>query len=742
MKIFDQSENEIPKLRRGVALGFFDGVHRGHADLIRTLVMNCCQLDLEPAVFTFDEHPATVAHSSKRFSGYINTLAERLELFEQLGVSEVHHYHFDEQFSHLDPEEFLNTILLARLQAGLIVVGEDYRYGYKGEGNVTALRSWCDRNQIKLVVVPDVEIFGQKISSTRIRRLVEMGDMDHAASCLGRPFSLRGEVVKGRKLGRELGFPTANFAVAAGQISPAYGVYVTRTRIGSRTWWSITSFGLRPTIGANDSVPMVETYIYDTRVDLYGQEIEVFFLEMLRPEKKFDSLLQLGAQIKEDLQQAYIWHQKSEDSYISNYVKSIPVWVLQTDRFSQGSLQFVFQHKLERQRAAAFALLMQVLTASCRRFPGRTELSTELDRLYGSSLDSHVEKHGDLQTLTLSAEGLINWTDGSKPFADTVRLLFDVLLDPDIDEDGYFDQAIVDSERQSLITELKARENDRARYAYDRSMQIFCADKPHGIRATGDIESLEKLTQDDLSKAYRELVTELPAMICVGGRIDTEMLELIYSSLDKLPSERSASVFGSIKPSMFNNQQPEQEIKEYRKLEQARVNLVLTGLPPYFSHRSIAASMLNSMLGGDVHSLLFDVVREKMGLAYSVYSVNARYLSALLVLAGIDADKTDAAVSAMKEQIAVLVSGKFDARLFETSKRLLAASVEASHDDISHMVSAVVSAVILGRNMSIRDALSLLDNVSREDIISLASELKLAVNYRLLPDTLREDIKS
>jgi predicted Zn-dependent peptidase len=114
-------------------------------------------------------------------------------------------------------------------------------------------------------------------------------------------------------------------------------------------------------------------------------------------------------------------------------------------------------------------------------------------------------------------------------------------------------------------------------------------------------------------------------MICVGGRIDTELLELIYSSLDKLPSERSASVFGSIKPSMFNNQQPEQEIREYRKLEQARVNLVITGLPPYFSHRSIAASMLNSMLGGDVHSLLFDVVREKMGLAYSVYSVNARY---------------------------------------------------------------------------------------------------------------------
>ena len=738
LKLFDRSDVKLPSKRRGVALGFFDGVHRGHSDLIRTLILNCSRLELEPAVFTFDEHPATVAHKLKRFGGYINTFAERLQLFEELGVGEVHHYHFDEEFSRLAPVEFLDEILFDKLDAGLIVVGADYRFGYKGEGNIETLKEWCTLNQVELTVVPDVELFGQRVSSTRIRQHIEQGDMAMASSCLGRHFSLSGQVVTGRKLGRRLGFPTANFTVAEGQIKPSYGVYVTRTRVGQRTWWSITSFGLRPTVSDGDIIPMVETYIYDTKMDLYGQEIEVIFLEKMRDELKFDSLLQLSTKIKDDLSQAYEWHKSSEDSYIANYVNDIPVWLLQSDRFAQGSMQLVFQQRLEKRSASAYALLFQVLTSGCRKFPGRVELSTELDRLYGSSIDNNVQSHGDVQLLYLTVDGLMNWTDGSQPFAEAVRLMFDILFDPLLDENGNFAESIFESERQSMITELKARENDKARYAYDRSVDLLCGNQPHGIKAGGSIEELSSLTLSDLKDAYSRLLNELPVMVCIGGRIDNGLLEDIYLSLSRFPTAHGRGKFGSIKPTALIVPESEIKLDEYRRLEQARVNLILTGLPPYFSHRSIVSSMLNSMLGGDVHSLLFDVVREKMGLAYSVYSSASRYLAAVFIIAGIEPTKTEAAIEAMNRQIADLASGNFDDRLMETSRRMLASSIEASQDDLGHMVSAVVSAVVLGRNMSRRDALSLLDAVTRQDIIVMAAQLRPAVSYRLLPDRVKE----
>ncbi|NLW12675.1 MAG: bifunctional riboflavin kinase/FAD synthetase [Clostridiaceae bacterium] len=739
LKLFDRSDEKLPSKQRGVALGFFDGVHRGHSDLIRTLILNCSRLELEPAVFTFDEHPATVAHKRKRFGGYINTLNERLQLFEEIGISEVHHYHFDEEFCRLAPVDFLNDIIAKRLDARLLVVGADYRFGYKGEGNIDTLRKWCADHNVELTVVPDVDLHGQRISSTRIRQLIEQGDMPMTSSCLGRHFSLRGQVVRGRRLGRELGFPTANFTVAEGQIKPSYGVYVTRTRVGQRTWWSITSFGLRPTVSEGDIIPMVETYIYDTKMNLYGQEIEVFFLEKLRDEIKFESLLQLSTKIQDDLKQAYEWHQSSEDSYISNYVKDIPVWLLQSDRFAQGSLQLVFQQRLDKKNASLFELLLQVLTSGCRRFPGRVELSTELDRLYGSSIDSNIHNYGDIQNLFLTVDGLVNWTDSSQPFAEAARLLFDILFDPQLDEEGNFIEAIFESERQNMITELKARENDRARYAYDRSIDLLCGDQPHGIRSGGSIEELNALSLSDLKNAYSKLLNELPVMVCIGGRIDSYLLEDIYENLNRFPSARNQAKFGSMKPSALVVPENEISLDEHRKLEQARVNLILTGLPPYFSHRSIVSSMLNSMLGGDVHSLLFDVVREKMGLAYSVYSSASRYLAAIFIIAGIEPTKTEDAIEAMKKQVADLAAGNFDDRLMDTSRRMLSASIEASHDDLGHMVSAVVSAVVLGRNMSRSDALSLLDAVSRQDIMEMAGMLKLAVSYRLLPDRMKED---
>jgi riboflavin kinase/FMN adenylyltransferase len=738
LKIFDQSVHEIPQCERGVALGFFDGVHRGHTDLIRTLTANCYKMKLEPAVFTFNEHPDTIAHRQKRFSGYLTTFSERIELLAELGVGEIHCRHFDDAFCHLSPQDFLDDFIAAHLNARLLVVGSDYRFGYRGEGNVEFLRQWCKRKNVRLLVVPDVRLYDERISSTRIRKLVEKGDMKLAASCLGRPFAISGTVVKGRKIGRAMGFPTANFILAPEQVSPAYGVYVSRTRVDNETYWSITNFGLRPTVNTSDMVPIAETYIFDAKLDLYDKMIEVHLLQMMRPELKFNSLLKLGTQIKDDLDQARAWHQSCEDAYIATCRKSVPVWLLQTERFAQASLQLVFQRRMDRSKSTALALLLQVLTASCRRFPGRVLFSTELDRLYGASIDCHIEKHGDLQTLYLMADALVSWSDGSRPFDEVINLLFDVLLDPQLDDDGLFDQAIFESEKQNMITEWLSRENDRARYAYDRSIELLCGDQAHGLRPGGELEVLKALTRSDLNIVYKELLENTALMVCIGGKISESSMLLLKERLAGIPESSDRPVFGIQKPSFLEDPSEQVVFDEFKSIEQARLGLIMTGLPPYFSHQGIVVSMLNSMLGGDVHSLLFDTVREKMGLAYSVFSSYSRYLSAILILAGVEPSKTGQAIESIREQVSNLTEGHFDERLIEASREMLSGSIKAANDDLGHMISTVVNSITLGRSLSCEDALSLLSAVSREDIMKMAANLKPVVQFRLLPETGKE----
>lgn len=738
MKIFDQSVQKIPQCERGVALGFFDGVHRGHADLIRTLTATCFKMKLEPAVFTFNEHPDTIAHRQKRFSGYLTTFSERIELLAGLGVSEIHCRHFDDAFCHLSPQNFLDEIISAHLNARLVVVGSDYRFGYKGEGNVDFLRQWCLRHNVVLHVVPDVSLYDERISSTRIRQLIEKGDMKTSASCLGRHFSFSGIVIKGRRIGSAMGFPTANFVLPAERVNPAYGVYVSRTRVDDETYWSITNFGLRPTVNTKDMVPVAETYIFDARIDLYDKTIEVYLLEMMRPELKFNSLLKLGTQIKDDLDQARAWHKSCEDAYVATCRKSVPVWLLQTERFAQASLQLVFQRRMDKFKSTSLALLMQILTASCRRFPGRILFSTELDRLYGGSIDCHVEKHGDLQTLYLMADALVSWSDGSQPFNEVISLLFDVLLDPQLDDQGLFDLSIFESEKQNMITEWLSRENDRARYAYDRSIELLCNGQAHGLRPNGDLQVLKDLTREDLKNVYFELLNDTAMMACIGGKISSQSMLLVKECLDRLPDSDTRPVFGTEKPSFLDSPSDQVVLDEFKNIEQARLSLILTGLPPYFSHQGIIVSMLNSMLGGDVHSLLFDTVREKLGLAYSVFSSYSRYLSALLVLAGIEPSRTEQAIESIEEQLQDLTDGRFEDRLMESSREMLSGSIQAANDDLGHMISTIVNSITLGRSLSCDDALSLLNAVSREDIMSMAAALKPVVQYRLLPEAVKE----
>ncbi|MEA4888519.1 MAG: riboflavin biosynthesis protein RibF [Clostridiaceae bacterium] len=730
LRIFDRPDADLPVVARGVALGFFDGVHRGHLDLIRTLVYRSSQLHITPAVFTFPVHPGAVLWPDQPLPGSLNTLQERLAAIAACGVSEIHLQSFDARFSAMEPEDFLDQIIAGRLSARLIVAGPDYRFGRQGLGNVTLLQRWAGERNIEVLIVGQVDMAGGKISSSRIRALVQEGDLAQAAGLLGRPYRIEGVVVAGRRLGHRMGFPTANLAVPAEKVCPAYGVYATRAHVDNRTYEAITNIGLRPTVNTTDPQPVIETYLYDTDMPLYGQAISVDFLERIRPEKRFESLLQLGAQVREDLETVRRWHHQAEQGYEWGRVGSIPIYYLPTERFAQAALHLVFQAQADERQSACYALLMRILTASCRRYPSRISLASALDNLYGATLDGNVERNGNLQTLFLSAEALISWTDGTSPFQETCRLLFDLLLDPLLDDDGLFDHDTVESERRNLLMELAARENDRGKYAYDRCLSLFCGGRIEGLSPSGRAGDIRSITREELGEAYRMLLSQVHLELYLGGRIKPEILEFCREGLERLPAGERPDLYPGLLPAPFMPG-PVQEVQEYKAVEQARILLAYKGLPPYFSHQSIVASVLNSMLGGDVHSLLFDVVREKMGLAYQIYSMNQRYLSALLVMAGVAVPSAGAAVEAIKTQLGEIIAGRFEDTLLERSRSMLETAILSQSDDLTTLLVIQINGHLSGRLLGRDDSLALLHAVSREQVIALASQLELITTYIL-----------
>lgn len=758
MNVYYPHDPRDPSIPRGIALGFFDGVHRGHQDLIRTLAFACERSQLRPAVFTFPEHPLVTISPEGQFAGYLSTLSQRLQRIADNGAEEVFLEDFTPEFAALPPLDFLETILAGQLNARLIVVGQDYHFGRDGEGDLQLLSGWATAKGIELIAVPDVQIYGEKISSSRVRRLIAQGDTQMAASCLGIPFQMTGTVIEGKKLGRKLGFPTANIEIAPELAIPAFGVYATRTRVGSRTYESITNIGIRPTIQDASPKPNIESFLFDTEMCLYGEQITVEFLYRMRPEETYDNLLDLVAQVQRDLEAARAFHRSNEQGYELARVGDIPVRVLKTTRFAQATAIVTFTTRINRLDASLFSLLTRLMSASCRKYPSRSGLSAALDSLYGASVETEVSKDGDLLNLHFAVNGLMHWTDHTSPFAASLDLLFELLLEPDLDEQGHFHSQNFEAESQGLQMELLARENDKAKYALDQCMKLLCGDQVFGLRASGDLESLADIRREDLIHAYHRLLAELECQVAIAGDLSGELIDAVLKQTARLRSRgrrevapetadqpfaepatdpaglKSPRTFyqsdNLLRPSAFSPA-PAAEVREEKNVEQARICLAFSGLQPYFSHHSIVDTLMNSMLGGDVHSLLFDVVREQLGLAYSVYSVNSRYLSTLLVIAGVSPDRVDEAHQAITGQIRNLAEGRFAPQLFDRAKTLVESHIRSIPDDLDTLLSHLMNGVTLGRSISVQDSLSLLAGVTMDQVVNQARSLALETSYIL-----------
>jgi riboflavin kinase / FMN adenylyltransferase len=283
-----------------VALGNFDGVHVGHQAILKTAIKHAQEVAGSALALTFDPLPSKVLNPA-RAPKLILTPEDKHELLRNFGVDAVIVLGFSRELSMLSPREFVRDYLLRRIGARAVVVGHNVSFGHLRAGNAEVMEQLGRELGFESMVVGPVECDGIVVSSTRVREVIEAGDLKLAAILLGRPHFLRGPVVHGRERGRTIGFPTANIQSRT-ECLPPDGVYATRIVLEDGSYQSITNIGMRPTFGEPERT--IEAHIFDFDRDIYDLEIKLELVERIRPERKFESAQALAAQIASDLKRA------------------------------------------------------------------------------------------------------------------------------------------------------------------------------------------------------------------------------------------------------------------------------------------------------------------------------------------------------------------------------------------------------------------------------------------------------
>jgi len=282
-----------------LAIGFFDGVHLGHQQIIRQTIADAHQHNAISVVLTFDRHPNSVVAPDK-VPPLIYSLPQKLQAIESLGADGLLLIQFDKKFSEQTGEEFVRNLARDFGKIHSICVGADFVFGHKRSGNVALLKKLGSEIGFLVHGLAAVSLDGQIVSSTRIREMIRAGDIDAASQMLGRPYAIWGRVIEGDKVGHQLGFPTANLD-ATGLVLPPNGVYSGCTKLKGQFYRVALNVGFRPTVATGKSELRVEAHVRDFHGDLYGENLEVEIGEKLRDERRFDSKEELQKQIVRDI---------------------------------------------------------------------------------------------------------------------------------------------------------------------------------------------------------------------------------------------------------------------------------------------------------------------------------------------------------------------------------------------------------------------------------------------------------
>ena len=285
-----------------LTIGNFDGIHKGHREIIKNLIQQTKKSNLKSAILSFTPHPKIYFNKQKNFM--INSQSKKKEILKDLGLDYLIDLNFNDKFTQLSHNEFEDKILLEKLNSKRILIGKDFQYGNQRKGNIDTLKIFCEKNKIELEEIGLIlnDYNSNKISSSAIRENLKSGKFELANKDLERNFSVAGKVIKGDQRGRTIGIPTANLEYPLNTIIIPYGVYAVETIIEGNTYFGIVNFGIRPTF--NKDKPIVEAYLFDFDNDIYDKDIEILFHKQIRQEKKFNDIKELLNQINIDIAEA------------------------------------------------------------------------------------------------------------------------------------------------------------------------------------------------------------------------------------------------------------------------------------------------------------------------------------------------------------------------------------------------------------------------------------------------------
>lgn len=297
MQIIERQTDFQLNMPSAVAIGKFDGIHRGHQSLLQH-ILEQKNHGLQAVVFTFEPSPAVL------FSGVelpeLTTGKEKRGIFEKLGVDVLIEFPLDFTTAAIEPEQFIERVLVGQMKTAYIAAGADLSFGKEGRGNAELLEKFAGQFGYRTEIIEKVCLEGVEISSSYVREVVKSGDMERAERLIGEAYSVCGVVAHGKKLGRRLGMPTVNLLPEKEKLLPPYGVYFSEVSVGERVYKGITNIGCKPTVNDEKQVG-VETYLYDFAQDIYGREITVRLFSFHRPERKFESVDALKRQMADDI---------------------------------------------------------------------------------------------------------------------------------------------------------------------------------------------------------------------------------------------------------------------------------------------------------------------------------------------------------------------------------------------------------------------------------------------------------
>ncbi|KOO46572.1 bifunctional riboflavin kinase/FAD synthetase [Priestia koreensis] len=292
-----------------MALGYFDGVHLGHQEVIKMAKKIADEKGIKSAVMTFDPHPSVVLGKNVQHVDMITPLQQKIEIIEQLGIDRLYLVHFDLAFASLLPQEFVDQYIIG-LHIKHVVAGFDYSYGKMGKGTMETL-PFHSRNQFTQTIIDKLTLGEEKISSTFIRKCLKEGNVDALSDLLGREYSIKGHVVHGDKRGRQIGFPTANVESDDAYLIPSTGVYAVEAHVLGQWYQGVCNVGYKPTFNKeSDGKPTIEVHLFQFDEQVYDQPMEVRFYQKLRGEQKFNGIESLVAQIEKDKQEAIRYFNK------------------------------------------------------------------------------------------------------------------------------------------------------------------------------------------------------------------------------------------------------------------------------------------------------------------------------------------------------------------------------------------------------------------------------------------------